>query len=109
MEDSPLRVGEKRPGLFPLSLLVDLGRGISTLTQVGHTRPMKSSPRLGLVALSLAILGCAGGGDCSSPYAGSPQFKGCLFANPPNPLTPPSASSWSNWTRFLYEPKVDTV
>ncbi|MFL6661863.1 MAG: MBL fold metallo-hydrolase [Rhizobacter sp.] len=70
---------------------------------------MKSSPRLGLVALSLAILGCAGGGDCSSPYAGSPQFKGCLFANPPNPLTPPSASSWSNWTRFLYEPKVDTV
>ena len=62
---------------------------------------MRCSSRLALVAVSLAIAGCAGGGDCSSPYAGSPQFKGCLFANPPNPLTPPGASTWANWSRFL--------
>ena len=55
------------------------------------------------------MAGCAGSGDCSSPYASSPQFKGCLFANPPNPLTPPSASTWSNWTRFLTQGKHDTV
>ena len=71
---------------------------------------MTSLLRLGLCsAFSLALGGCASGGDCSSPYASSPQFKGCVFANPPNPLTPPGASTWTNWTRFLHESKVDTV
>ena len=70
---------------------------------------MRCSSRLAVVAASLAIVGCAGGGDCSSPYASSPQFKGCLFANPPNPLTPPGAGTWANWTRFLFAKKVDTV
>ncbi len=70
---------------------------------------MRVSSRLGLVAFSLAIVGCAGSGECSSPYAGSPQFKGCLFANPPNPLTPPSASAWANWSRFIFASKVGTV
>jgi hypothetical protein len=71
---------------------------------------VRALSRLGpVVAFSLAIVGCASGGDCSSPYASSPQFKGCLFANPPNPLTPPGASTWANWTRFLIGSKVDTV
>ena len=65
--------------------------------------------RLVSLALSLALTACASGGDCSSPYAGSPQFKDCLFANPPNPQTPPGASAWKNWTRFLFEAKVGTV
>ena len=70
---------------------------------------MKSQSRIASLALSLVVAGCASSGDCSSPYAGSPQFKGCLFANPPNPLTPPGASAWANWTRFLIAKKVDTV
>jgi len=70
---------------------------------------MRCFSRLASLAVSLAIVGCASSGDCSSPYASSPQFKGCLFANPPNPLTPPGASTWTNWTRFLFASKVDTV
>jgi L-ascorbate metabolism protein UlaG (beta-lactamase superfamily) len=71
---------------------------------------MRSSLRFGVVvALGLAIAGCAVGGDCKSPYASSPQFKDCRFANPPNPHTPPSASTWSNWTRFLTQGKHGTV
>lgn len=70
---------------------------------------MKSSWHLGLAACCLALASCVGSGDCSSPYTGSPQFKGCLFANPPNPLTPPGASSWAIWSRFLFGSKVDTV
>jgi L-ascorbate metabolism protein UlaG (beta-lactamase superfamily) len=65
--------------------------------------------RLGLFALSLALTACATGGDCNSAYAGSPQFKDCLFANAPNPQTPPGASAWKNWTRFLFVGKVGTV
>ena len=74
-------------------------------------RAVRSSrmSRLGLFALSLALTACATGGDCNSPYAASPQFKDCLFANPPNPQTPPSASTWKNWTRFLFAGKVGTV
>ena len=70
---------------------------------------MSRPSRVALVAVVLAIAGCASSGDCSSPYASSPQFKGCLFANPPNPLTPPGASTWTNWTRFIFGSKVDTV
>jgi hypothetical protein len=71
---------------------------------------MQTPLRLGpVVAVSLAVAGCAGSGDCNSPYAGSPQFKGCLFANPPNPSTPPSASTWANWSRFIFGKKVGTV
>ena len=79
-----------------------------TKHKVPVTSHIRSLSRLALVAVSLAIVACAGGGDCGSPYASSPQFKDCLFANPPNPLTPPGASTWANWTRFLLN-KVDTV
>jgi len=70
---------------------------------------MRFSAHLSLVACCLAIVGCASGGDCSRPYASSPQFKGCLFANPPNPQTPPGASTWAIWSRFIFSTKVDTV
>jgi L-ascorbate metabolism protein UlaG (beta-lactamase superfamily) len=67
-------------------------------------------PRLVPLALSLALAACAsGGGDTNSPYAGSPQFRDGVFANPPNPLTPPGASTWANWSRFLFGKKVGTV
>jgi hypothetical protein len=62
-----------------------------------------------LVVVGLALAACASSGDVNSPYASSPQFKDGLFANPPNPLTPPSASAWANWSRFLFGTKVDTV
>jgi L-ascorbate metabolism protein UlaG (beta-lactamase superfamily) len=66
---------------------------------------------LGLCPLigSLLLAGCTSGGDCNSPYASSPQFKGCLFANPPNPQTPPGAGSWTIWSRFVFASKVGTV
>ena len=70
---------------------------------------MKSSLRLCLVACCLVVVGCVSGGDCSSPYANSLQFKGCLFANPPNPLTPPGAGTWTIWSRFIFSTKVGTV
>ena len=67
-----------------------------------HSPAMKHVHILGLVgACCLIVAGCASSGDCSSPYASSPQFKGCLFANPPNPQTPPGASTWKIWSRFL--------
>ena len=62
-----------------------------------------------LAACCIAVASCASQGDCNGPYAQSPQFKGCLFANAPNPLTPPSASTWSIWLRFIFESKVGTV
>jgi L-ascorbate metabolism protein UlaG (beta-lactamase superfamily) len=65
--------------------------------------------RLALVACCLVIAGCASGGDCSSPYANSPQFKSCQFANPPNPTTPPGAGTWTIWSRFVFATKVGTV
>lgn len=65
--------------------------------------------RLAGVALCVFIAGCSLGGDCNGPYASSPQFKGCLFANPPNPQTPPGASGTAIWTRFLFSSKVATV
>jgi L-ascorbate metabolism protein UlaG (beta-lactamase superfamily) len=57
------------------------------------------------------LVACAaGGGDCSaSPYAGSTQFKGCVFANRPNPQKPQRASTWNIWTRFIFTDKVGTV
>lgn len=65
--------------------------------------------RLLLISCCLLATGCASSGDCSSPYASSPQFKGCVFVNPPNPATPPGASAWSNWSRFIFGTKVGTV
>lgn len=65
--------------------------------------------RLAIFACCLFIAGCASNGDCSAPYAGSPQFKGCLFANPPNPLTSPGAGTWTIWSRFVFATKVGTV
>jgi len=71
---------------------------------------MKSFLRLGFAACSLLLAGCATGSDCSSPYASSPQFnKNCLFANAPNPQTPPGASTWQIWWRFIAATKVGTV
>ena len=75
----------------------------------GTLEPMTASSRFGVLALGLVVVGCAGSGDCNSAYASSPQYKGCLFANPPNPSTPPGASTWANWSRFLLAKKVGTV
>jgi L-ascorbate metabolism protein UlaG (beta-lactamase superfamily) len=65
--------------------------------------------RLGLAALCLVIAGCVSRGDCNQPYTASPQFKGCLFENPPNPQTPPGAGTWAIWSRFIFGSKVGTV
>lgn len=63
-----------------------------------------------LAAFGLILLaGCTSSGYCNSPYASSPQFKGCLFANPPNPQTPPGAGTWTIWSRFVFASKVGTV
>lgn len=63
-----------------------------------------------LAAFGLILLaGCTSSGDCNSPYASSPQFNGCLFANPPNPQTPPGAGTWTIWSRFVFASKVGTV
>lgn len=74
---------------------------------------MRTLLRPGFVALCLALgltlAGCTSSGDCDSPYAGSPQFKGCLFANPPNPDTPPGAGTWTIWSRFVFASKSGTV
>ena len=70
---------------------------------------MTSSLRLCLGACCLVVVGCVSGGDCRSPYANSLKFKGCLFANPPNPLTPPGAGTWTIWSRFIFSTKVGTV
>ncbi len=65
---------------------------------------------LALVATTVFIAGCASSGaDCNKPYAASPQLRECLFANPPNPLTPPGAGTWTIWSRFIFAEKVGTV
>lgn len=65
--------------------------------------------RLALLACLALLASCASNSDCASSYVGSPQFKDCRFANPPNPATPPGASGWSIWSRFLFGSKVGTV
>ncbi len=70
---------------------------------------MTSSWRLGFVACCVAVAGCGSTAECRTPYANSPQFKSCLFANPPNVQTPPSASSWAIWWRFFFGTKGGTV
>ncbi|MBL0730789.1 MBL fold metallo-hydrolase [Piscinibacter sp. HJYY11] len=72
---------------------------------------MNASRIRGLLAAFGLILvaGCTSSGNCDSPYASSPQFKGCLFANPPNPQTPPGAGTWTIWSRFIFASKVGTV
>lgn len=74
---------------------------------------MRTLLRQGAIALSLALglalAGCTSSGDCNSPYASSPQFKGCLFTNPPNPDTPPGAGTWTIWSRFVFASKSGTV
>lgn len=58
----------------------------------------------------LLLVGCASNSnDCGSPYAASPQFKNCGFANPPNAATPAGASGWAIWSRFIFGSKVGTV
>lgn len=64
---------------------------------------------LATLAVAALAAGCASSGDCNSPYAASPQFKDCGFVNPPNAATPPSASGWKIWSRFLFAGKVGTV
>jgi L-ascorbate metabolism protein UlaG (beta-lactamase superfamily) len=71
---------------------------------------MKPVLRLGLGIVSCFVISsCTSSGDCSSPYASSPQFQGCLFANPPNPQTPPGAGTWTIWSRFIFASKAGTV
>lgn len=64
---------------------------------------------VGLALCAFLVVACGSTGDCNAPYASSPQFKGCLFANPPNPQTPPGAGTWAIWSRFIFGSKVDTV
>jgi len=67
-------------------------------------RTLLLAAALGLVA------GCASTTSaCETPYGASPQFKGCVFENPPNPQALPSASPWKIWSRFIVETKTDTV
>ena len=70
---------------------------------------MRSSSRLWLIASCLFVASCVSGGDIQSPYGSSPQFKDGLFANPPNPNTPPGAGTWTIWSRFIFATKVGTV
>jgi L-ascorbate metabolism protein UlaG (beta-lactamase superfamily) len=70
---------------------------------------MRPFLHLGFFACCLFIASCASVGDCNASYASSPQFKDCLFTNPPNPLTPPSAGTWTIWSRFVFATKVGTV
>ncbi len=74
-----------------------------------HTGCMPSTLRLCLLALCLFITSCASSGDCSPTYARSAQYKNCLFANPPNPDTPPGAGTWTIWSRFIFASKQGTV
>ena len=62
-----------------------------------------------LAVVVLVLAACTSTGSCESPYAQSPQFKGCGFQNPVNPEALPSASGWKIWTRFLFGTKVGTV
>ncbi len=64
---------------------------------------------LALLTCTALMSGCASSRDCDSPYTASPQFRNCQFTNPPNPATPPSASGWQIWSRFLFGSKVGTV
>ncbi len=64
---------------------------------------------LAYLAPALLLAGCMSTGDCNSPYAKSSQYKECHFANRPNPDTPPGASGWAIWTRFVFGTKQDTV
>ncbi|RYF32507.1 MAG: MBL fold metallo-hydrolase [Comamonadaceae bacterium] len=68
----------------------------------------KLSALLATSALFL-IAACTSTGNCDSPFAGSPQFKGCVFQNPPNPDVKPSAGGWKIWSRFVFGDKVGTV
>ncbi|MET0333550.1 MAG: MBL fold metallo-hydrolase [Rhizobacter sp.] len=64
---------------------------------------------LSLALGALLVAGCTSTGECTTPYGSSPQFKGCLFENPPNPQTPPGASTWKIWSRFFFGSKEGTV
>lgn len=70
---------------------------------------MRFSSHLSLFACSLLLLGCVSGSDLNARYAHSPQLKDGVFANPPNPDTPPGAGTWTIWSRFVFASKVGTV
>lgn len=70
---------------------------------------MPSPLRLCLLAVCFFITSCASSGDCNPAYANSPQYKNCLFANPPNPDTPQGAGTWTIWSRFIFASKQGTV
>lgn len=70
---------------------------------------MRFSSHLSLFACSLLLLGCVSSSDLNTRYANSPQLKDGVFANPPNPDTPPGAGTWTIWSRFVFASKVGTV
>ncbi|MBB3177903.1 MBL fold metallo-hydrolase [Variovorax sp. Sphag1AA] len=75
-------------------------------------RPLLRVLRFGLALIAFGLLAsCASNtnGTCESPYAASPQFKGCGFRNAPNPDARPSEGAWNIWTRFIFASKKDTV
>ena len=57
----------------------------------------------------LAACAASPSSACETPYAASPQFKDCVFQNPPNPQALPSQNSWKIWSRFFTATKIDTV
>ncbi len=65
---------------------------------------------LGLVAVAL-MAACSTPRDkvCESPYAQSPQYKGCGFRNMDNPDALPAQSTLKIYWRMLTETKVSTV
>lgn len=72
--------------------------------------PLRFTFSVATVATLCALLmGCSSDKACDSPYAASPQFKGCGFQNPPNPEALPSQSSLKIWTRFFFADKKGTV
>lgn len=86
--------------------------GCSTGIGTGLGRLLKSIAKTcaGLAMLGLAAA-CSTSPDkvCESPYAQSPQYKGCGFHNMDNPDVLPQQSSFKIWWRVLTETKVGTV
>ncbi|MDM0115148.1 MBL fold metallo-hydrolase [Variovorax sp. J22R133] len=65
--------------------------------------------RLLLASTVLAIAACGNtGGHCESPFAASPQFKGCTFHNIPNPDARPTENAMKIWSRFVFGTKTAT-
>lgn len=62
-----------------------------------------------LVSALFALSACSNTGkQCDSPFAASPEFKGCTFHNLQNPDARPTENALKIWTRFLFDEKKGT-